>query len=352
MVSALGPGIAVVVCHVAVGVEVLGIPVVVQENDIFRRSLAANPRDYAGACRSSGGTSGSDGATAARTVGASAAAAAGLLATVGNGALVVVCASGDGQLFLTPTAAAALAAADVHVTFGSCGARAQGGAAGGRTAGVSDGSTLRATHSGVLVNGRVSIPASSLAWRDRLLVTRVSTTPTVIRASGTRVTARFVIVNDKDLLVQNATVRIRSTPLGYVQASAERRQAADGSVRFQLDDHEEGAAPGGRATPPLRTSDAPRQAPDRLRNWPPTHRGPRRRSSFLTPPQGRPWLIPRLRARPTPRRGDARTAGAPRVRRKQQEVPPMTALELSRASARTDGALPGPPRRGVPDPAP
>lgn len=229
----VGPGIAVVVCHVAVGVEALGIPVVVQENEISA-FLAANPRDYAGACRSSGGTSGSDGATAARTVGASAAAAAGLLATVGNGALVVVCASGDGQLFLTPTAAAALAAADAHVTFGSCGARAQGGAAGGRTAGGSDGSTLRATQSGVLVNGRVSIPASSLSCGDRLLVTRVSTTPTVIRASGTRVTARFVIVNDKGLLVQNATVRIRSTPLGYVQASAERRTAADGSVRFQL----------------------------------------------------------------------------------------------------------------------
>jgi len=229
----VGPGIAVVVCHVAVGVEALGIPVVVQENEISA-FLAAHPRDYAGACRSSGGTPGSDGATAAPTVGASATAAAGLLATVGNGALVVVCASGDGQLFLTPTAAAALAAADAHVTFGSCGARAQGGAAGGRTAGGSEGSTLRATQSGVLVNGGVSIPASSLSCGDRLLVTRVSTTPTVIRASGTRVTARFVIVNDKGLLVQNATVRIRSTPLGYVQASAERRTAADGSVRFQL----------------------------------------------------------------------------------------------------------------------
>ena len=226
-------GIAVVVCHVAVGVEALGIPVVVQENEISA-FLAANPRDYAGHVAAPA-------APPARTVrrppvpsGASAAAAAGLLATVGNGALVVVCASGDGQLFLTPTAAAALAAADAHVTFGSCGARAQGGAAGGRTAGGSDGSTLRATQSGVLVNGRVSIPASSLSCGDRLLVTRVSTTPTVIRASGTRVTARFVIVNDKGLLVQNATVRIRTTPLGYVQASAERRTAADGSVRFQL----------------------------------------------------------------------------------------------------------------------
>ncbi len=86
----------------------------------------------------------------------------------------------------------------------------------------------------MFVNGRVSIPTSSLSCGDRLLVTRVSTTPTLIRATGTRVTARFVIVNDKGLLVRNATVRIRSTPLGYVQASAERRTAADGSVRFQL----------------------------------------------------------------------------------------------------------------------
>ena len=100
-------------------------------------------------------------------------------------------------------------------------------------------------------------------------------------------------------------------------------------------DHEEGAAPGGRATPPLRTSDAPRQAPDRLRNWPPTHRGPCRRSSFLTPPQGRPWLIPRSGPAHSPFGGRAH-GWAPRVRRKQQEVPPMTALELSRASARTD----------------
>ena len=296
-------------CHVTVGVEALGIPVVVQENEISA-FLAAHPRDYAGACRSSGGTPGSDGATAAPTVGASAAAAAGLLATVGNSALVVVCASGDGQLFLTPTAAAALAAADAHVTFGSCGARAQGGAAGGRTAGGSEGSTLRATQSGVLVNGGVSIPASSLSCGDRLLVTRVSTTPTVIRASSTWVTARFVIVNDKGLLVQNATVRIRSTPLGYVQASAERRTAADGSVRFQLTTTRKVPLQAGGRLLSLRTSDAPRQAPDRLRNWPPTHRGPCRRSSFLTPPKGGPWLIPRSGPAHSPFGGRAHGWGA------------------------------------------
>jgi hypothetical protein len=233
-VASVGPGIAMVVCHVAAGVEALEIPVVVQANEVSA-FLAASPRDHVGACGGSGGTSGSDGATAGAAVEASAAVASGLLTTVGDGALVVVCASGDGQLFLTPTAAAALAVTDADVTFGACEARTQGDTGGGRAGSGTGVSTPLAAQSGaVFVNGRVSIPASSLSCDDRLLVTRVSTTPTLIRTSGTRVTARFVIINDKGFLVRDANVWIRSTPLGYVRAAAERRTAADGSVRFQL----------------------------------------------------------------------------------------------------------------------
>jgi hypothetical protein len=48
------------------------------------------------------------------------------------------------------------------------------------------------------------------------------------------VSARLVIVNDKGLLVRGATVWIRSAPLGYLEASAKKKTAVDGSVGFQL----------------------------------------------------------------------------------------------------------------------
>jgi hypothetical protein len=231
-------GVAVVVCHVSVAGDVLGIPVVVQAGELAVY-LAANPGDYAGACSSGSSSAGGAGGRSASDSGSAStggsldgqtAIKAGLLASVGDGALVVVCASGDGQLFLTPQAAGALVAADAGATLGSCAARTTSSAG----AGPGTGSAASGAGGAIFVGGRVSVAATSLACGDRLLVTRVATTPKTVRKTQTAVTARFVIVNDKGLLVRGATVWMRSAPLGYVKASVKKKTAVDGSVGFQL----------------------------------------------------------------------------------------------------------------------
>ena len=235
-------GVAVVVCHVSVAGDVLGIPVVVQAGELAVY-LAANPGDYAGACRSgsspgggAGGRSASDSGSASTggSLDGQTAIKAGLLASVGDGALVVVCASGDGQLFLTPQAAGALVAADAGATLGSCAARTTSSSGAGNGTGTGTGSAASGAGGAIFVGGRVSVPATSLSCGDRLLVTRVATTPKTVRKTQTAVTARFVIVNDKGLLVRGATVWMRSAPLGYVKASVKKKTAVDGSVGFQL----------------------------------------------------------------------------------------------------------------------
>jgi hypothetical protein len=238
----IGPGVAVIVCHVAVDAHVLGIPVVVQANEVGV-FLARNPHDYVGACRSPEDGSPSGAVTPGAAVPGQAAVQAGLLDGIGDTVHVVVCATGDGQLFLTPAAAAALVRVDSKVTFGSCAARQPGGVGdgGGGTGSGGQGSTGQgssggaATASGALfVNGRVSVPAASLSCGDRLIVTRVATTPRVVRSKKTTVTARFVIVNDQGHLVRGATVWMRSAPLGYVGLSPKKTTATDGSARFAL----------------------------------------------------------------------------------------------------------------------
>jgi hypothetical protein len=231
----VGPGIAVVVCHVGVGAHALGIPVVVQAGEVGA-FLAANPRDYVGACASGdGGSSKGDSATGASVAGA-VALQAGLLERIADGARVVVCAPGDGQLFLTADAAASLVRTDPRVTFGSCAAsRASDG---GGTADASTGGRSETTSSGasgaVFVDGRVSVPANTLTCGDRLIVTRVATMPRVVRTKNAKVTTRLVIVNDQGHLVRGATVWLRSAPLGLVTSSSRGTTSIDGSVRFTL----------------------------------------------------------------------------------------------------------------------
>jgi hypothetical protein len=228
----VGPGVAVIVCHVGVGAEALGIPVVIQASEIGA-FLASNPHDSVGACRSpAGGASSSEPATGLAVPGQTVV-QAGLLAGLGDSVIVAVCATGDGQLFLTPDAAAAIVRADSGVTFGSCAARGDGGGSVAREGGSGNPST--AEQGALFLDGRgVSVPASSLACGDRLIVTRVATTPRVVRTAKARVTARFVVVNDKGLLVRGASVRLRSTPLGYVHALPKGTTKTDGSVRFSL----------------------------------------------------------------------------------------------------------------------
>jgi hypothetical protein len=171
--------------------------------------------------------------TAGTSVDGQVAVNAGLLDGIGDGALVVVCASGDGQLFLTSEDAAALVAADASARLGSCSAQTSSTGPGSGS-GSPSGSAGSSNAGAIFIGGRVSVPASSLSCGDRLLVTRVATAPKTVRKEKTTVTAKFVIVNDKGLLVRGATVWMRSAPLGYVTASAKKKTAADGSVGFKL----------------------------------------------------------------------------------------------------------------------
>lgn len=232
-VAAIGPGVAVVVCHVGVGAEVLGIPVVVQAGEIDA-FIAANPRDYVGACRSPAGGTSSGTSPITPSVPGQTAVDAGLLTGLGDGVTVAVCATGDGQLFLTPEAATTLVRADAGVTFGSCASRSGGSGGSGASSGSSGNASTTAPGALFLADGRVSVPASSLSCGDRLIVTRVATTPKVVRSKHAKIAARFVIVNDKGLLVRGATVWVRSAPLGYVGASQKHTTGTDGSVRFAL----------------------------------------------------------------------------------------------------------------------
>ena len=225
----VGPGVAVIVCHVTVGAEVLGVPLVVQAGEISA-FLASNPRDYVGECKKSGGA-----VTPGAVEGGEAAEAA--LGGLAESVLVVVCAKGDGQLLLTPDAAAALVRTDADVALGRCAATRDGQGQSSSSDGTGKtGSTGTADGaSGTrLVNGRVSVPARSLSCGDRLIVTRVATTPGVVRAKLAKITARFVVVNDRGLVVRGANVWLRSAPRDYINASARKTTAADGSVRFAL----------------------------------------------------------------------------------------------------------------------
>lgn len=229
----VGPGVAVVVCHVTVAAEALGIPVVVETGTVAA-FLAANPGDYAGTCRQGG--SGPQAPSAGEAVPGPAAVEAGALDGLGEGAQVLVCAPGDGQLFLTADAAAALVRADARVTFGSCAANGSGGGGNGGsggTAAAGSGSSRSVASAGALfVGSGVSVSASSLSCGDRLILTRVVTTPKVVRTAKAHVTARFVVVDDHGRLVRGANVWLRSTPLGRITSSLEGTTAVDGSVRF------------------------------------------------------------------------------------------------------------------------
>jgi hypothetical protein len=228
-----GRGVAVIVCHVAAGARALGIPIVVQAGEVAA-FLASNPRDYVGACHADGESSATRPAPTAVAVPGPAAVRAGLLAGMGDGVLVVVCGRGDGDLFLTPEAATALARVDAGVTFGSCAASRSGD--GRATSGSSGSSQLEAVRPAAVVfdGGEASTSSGSVGCGDRLIVTRVTTTPRVVRTRNATVTTRLVVLDDRGQLVRGATVWLRSVPLDHARASKRGVTGPDGSVRLTV----------------------------------------------------------------------------------------------------------------------
>lgn len=84
-----------------------------------------------------------------------------------------------------------------------------------------------------LADGKVSIPASSVSLPQRLVISELSFTPTVIR-SREPVTARFRITDTRGYVVRDALVYVVAVPYGRIQSVQEQATGQDGWVSVAL----------------------------------------------------------------------------------------------------------------------
>ena len=213
------PGAVVAICHVGVGARVLGLQIGVRADRLVA-FLAAHPRDYAGACRS-----GDDVLTAPDVVGSD------LLDTLPETTLVRVVTIAGAVLWLSPADALAYLSLHAGARIGSdnssggsqeTGSHADGGSPGSGGSGSSSGGDAPAAAGGQVGCG------------ERLIVGGVRMAPLVVRSVGGDVTVDLVVSSERGFRVGNAIVMLRSTPLGRIAATAVKRTAADGSVRFTV----------------------------------------------------------------------------------------------------------------------
>jgi hypothetical protein len=228
-VAAGDPGVVVAVCHLGVGARVLGLQIGVRADRLVA-FLAANPRDYVGACKSGAGL-----LPAAQVVGSD------LLDTLPATTLVRVVTVAGAVLWLSPVDALAylslhggarIGAADDNPPGGSpeSGSPAGGGngkGGGGENDSASGGSSSTA-------RGNASIAAGQVGCGERLIVGGVRMAPLVLRTVGRRVTVDLVVSSERGHRVSNAIVTLRSTPLGRIASTAVKRTGTDGTVRFTV----------------------------------------------------------------------------------------------------------------------
>jgi hypothetical protein len=84
-----------------------------------------------------------------------------------------------------------------------------------------------------LADGRYSIPASSVKMPDRLIISGVEFSPTVLR-SRAPFTGRFRVTDTRGYVVRDATVLVTGVPLGWIRQPAEVKTSVDGLVTIQL----------------------------------------------------------------------------------------------------------------------
>jgi hypothetical protein len=84
-----------------------------------------------------------------------------------------------------------------------------------------------------LPDGKTSIPASSVALPQRLVISQVKFSPSVIR-SRTTFTARFRITDTRGYVVRDVLVYAVGLPYSYVRNTAEQRTGADGYVVINI----------------------------------------------------------------------------------------------------------------------
>lgn len=216
-VAVANPGAMVAVCHVGVGARVLGLQIGVRADRLVA-FLAARPRDHAGACRSGDGF-----LPAPDVVGSD------LLDTLPETTLVRVVTVAAAVLWLSPADALAYLSLHVGARIGSDnpsgGSPETGSPAGGGSPGSGGGSSS---------GGAGPAAGGQAGCGERLLVGSVRMAPLVLRSVGGKVTVDLVVSSERGSRVRNAIVMLRSTPLGRIAATAVKRTAADGSVRFTV----------------------------------------------------------------------------------------------------------------------
>jgi hypothetical protein len=84
-----------------------------------------------------------------------------------------------------------------------------------------------------LADGRFSIPSTSVKLPDRLVVSGVEFSPTVLR-SRAPFTGRFRVTDTRGYVVRDATVLVTGVPLGWIQQPSEVKTSVDGLVTIQL----------------------------------------------------------------------------------------------------------------------
>ncbi len=215
-VAAGDPGVVVAVCHVGVGARVLGLPIGLRA-DRVAAFLAAHPRDYLGACTSDDGF-----LPAPDVVGSD------LLDTLPETTLVRVVTVAGAVLWLSPADALAYLSVHVRARIATDG----GSSGGGRTG---QGSQSGGGGGSASAGGAGSVAAGRLGCGERLLVSGVRMAPLLVRSVGSRVTVDLAVTSESGLRVSNAIVMLRSTPLGRIAATAVKRTATDGTVRFTVE---------------------------------------------------------------------------------------------------------------------
>ena len=84
-----------------------------------------------------------------------------------------------------------------------------------------------------LADGKFSIPASSVNMPDRLVLTGLQFTPTVLR-SRAPFTGRFRVTDTRGYVVRDAIVLVTGVPLGWITAPQEVTTNVDGFATIQL----------------------------------------------------------------------------------------------------------------------
>jgi hypothetical protein len=84
-----------------------------------------------------------------------------------------------------------------------------------------------------LRNGRISIPATSVASPARLIMSRVRVLPAQVRTARQKLLASFRVSDSRGYLVRNARVDVRSIPTGRIRPRSVYSRI-DGSVTIAL----------------------------------------------------------------------------------------------------------------------